>query len=235
MRARDLLLLGFILLFPLVAALLYFALLAGSIWSRPTYILCKSVQFSFPLVYYHWACRRTIRIRPPDSRGLRVGLTVGLVLAAIILGAYYLHYQRLEWMASLSTRLWAKIVEIGAHTPWRFLGLALFLSILHALLEEYYWRWFVHSELSRRLGSWLAILITNLAFTLHHVVVLAVYVPERHFWPHGVLFSLGVTAGGIIWSVLYSYTGSIYSAWCSHAVVDLALMYIGYDLCRGYW
>jgi membrane protease YdiL (CAAX protease family) len=235
MRIRTWIFFGFTLFFPLVAALFYFVFFAGSAWMRPTYIVAKVVQFSFPLVYSHWIARRSISVRAPERRALLIGLLLGVILGAVILGAYYGYYSRQEWMQQVAQEVWIKITEIGVETPLRFLGLALFLSIVHALLEEYYWRWFTYTELSRLLSAWLSALITNVAFTLHHIVVLAVYVPAMYFWPHGVLFSLGVLVGGIIWSLLYRYTGSIYSAWCSHAVVDLALMYIGYDLCRGYW
>jgi membrane protease YdiL (CAAX protease family) len=103
------------------------------------------------------------------------------------------------------------------------------------LLEEYYWRWFVWEQLARRWSSWRAIVIANVGFTLHHIVVLYVYIPAPHFWTDGVLFSAAVLVGGIVWSVLYRYTNSIYSAWVSHAITDGALMFLGYDLCRSYW
>jgi len=235
MRIRTWLFYGFTLFFPFVAALFYFVIFSGSAWMRPSYIAAKVLQFCFPLVYSHWITQRSISIRAPKRRGLLIGLLLGVILDVVILGAYYGYYRRQEWMQQVGQRVWTKIMEIGAETPFRFLGLALFLSIAHALLEEYYWRWFTYTELSRLLSGWFAVLITNVAFTLHHIIVLAVYIPAMHFWPHGALFSLGVLVGGIIWSLLYRYTGSIYSAWCSHVVVDLALMYIGYDLCRGYW
>ena len=229
------LLLGFLLLFPLLAALLYFVLFAGSKWAKPTYIAAKSLQFGFPILYLLLVVREPLRIRPPDKKGILIGLATGMALAIIILTAYHVYYRNLEFLKSASVRIWEKLVEIGANTRMSYFGLGFFLSILHALLEEYYWRWFVWRELTKRWASWPAIFITNTAFTFHHVVVLYVYIPPPDFWTSGMLFSLAVMLGGVVWSVLYRYVGSIYSAWASHAVVDIALMYIGYDLCRSHW
>lgn len=232
---RDLLLLAFILFFPLLAAFLYFVLLAGTGWARPTYIVAKTIQFAFPLLYLHVWQRKSITITPINGRSLLLGLIAGILLSATILVAYYTHYRSQNWVSQSQSQIWNKLAEIGVVRPLDYLGLAIFLSVLHSLLEEYYWRWFVWSELAQRLTQWLAILVTNMAFALHHIVVLYVYIPSPHFWTSGILFSLAVMLGGIVWSILYRYTRSIYSAWLSHALVDGVIMYIGYDLCRSYW
>lgn len=229
------LVLAFILFFPLVAALLYFLILAGTSFARPTYMIAKTIQFGFPLIYLHIWKRKAITVRAPNSSALLLGLVSGLCISTVILIAYFFYYRSLEWMAEAGRRIWDKLQEIGVTHRLSFVGLAFFLSIVHALLEEYYWRWFICNELKTRWPSWLAILITNMAFTLHHIVVLYVYIPAPYFWTSGVLFTLSITIGGIIWSWLYNYTGSIYSPWLSHALVDGVLMYIGYDLCRNYW
>jgi membrane protease YdiL (CAAX protease family) len=46
-------------------------------------------------------------------------------------------------------------------------------------------------------------------------------------------FSLAVGAGGAVWSWLYHRTGSIYSPWISHLIIDAAIMAVGYDLLYG--
>ena len=74
--------------------------------------------------------------------------------------------------------------------------MALFISVFHSLLEEYYWRWFVFGRLERSLPLAAAIGISSLAFMAHHVFVLAYYFPGR-FWSAAVPFSLCVAAGGV--------------------------------------
>ena len=78
-----------------------------------------------------------------------------------------------------------KIEEFSAAAPARYVVLAAFLAVVHSLLEEYYWRWFVFGRLRRLVSSPAAILISSLAFMAHHVVVLGRFFPND-FWPAAV-------------------------------------------------
>jgi membrane protease YdiL (CAAX protease family) len=66
------------------------------------------------------------------------------------------------------------------------------------------------------------------------VIVLAVYLPDQ-FWIAAVPFSLAVAGGGIVWAWLYERTRSLYAPWVSHALIDAALMAIGYAMLAPYW
>ena len=44
------------------------------------------------------------------------------------------------------------------------------------------------------------------------------------------VFSIGVAIGGAAWAWLYSRSGNLYSAWISHAFVDAAIFWVGYDI-----
>jgi membrane protease YdiL (CAAX protease family) len=43
-------------------------------------------------------------------------------------------------------------------------------------------------------------------------------------------FSLCVAFGGAAWAWIYHRSGSIYSVWLSHLLVDAAILVIGYDM-----
>ena len=109
----------------------------------------------------------------------------------------------------------------------------MFYSLIHSLLEEYYWRWFVYGRARHYLGIARANLLSSLAFMAHHVVVINSFLPGEYFWSVTIPLSLCVAVGGVIWSVLYQRSGSLYGAWLSHALVDLAIMICGYDLYFG--
>jgi len=74
-----------------------------------------------------------------------------------------------------------------------------------------------------------AILLSSLAFMLHHVIIMAVYMPSR-FWTGAVPMSLAVGVGGAVWAWLYERTGSIYACWISHLIIDAAIMVVGFDM-----
>jgi membrane protease YdiL (CAAX protease family) len=101
--------------------------------------------------------------------------------------------------------------------------------VIHSLLEEYYWRWFVFGRLRHLLPLAPAVVLSSLAFMAHHVIVLNYYFPG-HFFGLVVPLSLGVAIGGGVWALLYERTGSIYSPWLSHLIVDAAIFGIGWDL-----
>lgn len=112
--------------------------------------------------------------------------------------------------------------------------MALYLSVLHAAFEEYYWRWFVLGRLRRGMPWLPAAAVAAVAFALHHVIVVAAYIPATHAWLLVPLLSLGIALGGLVWSVIYHRTGSVLGAWVAHVLADLGIMFCGYDLCKGY-
>jgi membrane protease YdiL (CAAX protease family) len=80
-----------------------------------------------------------------------------------------------------------------------FVLFGLFLSLLHSLLEEYYWRWFVFGNLHRFWKSkGLAYSVGALAFASHHIVVTTQFFAG----PIGWVFGFAVGIGGAIWSWL---------------------------------
>ena len=42
-----------------------------------------------------------------------------------------------------------------------------------------------------------------------------------------------VAAGGAMWAWLYQRTGTIYSSWISHLLIDAAILIVGYDMVFG--
>jgi membrane protease YdiL (CAAX protease family) len=201
--------------------------------SLSAYSIGKAVQFAFPLLIVWGPERRCLAPNLPSFRGLMPGVAFGLAVgvAVWILYAVFLR----DWLIRIGTqqKVLAKVQECGADTPFKFVLLTVFLAGGHALLEEYYWRWFAFGWLKRSLPVTVAIVLSSLAFMAHHVVVLDAFLPG-HFVSAAVPFSLCVAAGGAAWAWLYHRTGSICSVWLSHLLVDAAIMMVGYDLVFGH-
>lgn len=229
------------MIFPTIMAWSYFVALArpisdgaiGPVEANPLLRLAyggfKIVQFAFPLVYLAWVDPSSLRPPPPRLRGLGVGLGFGLIVAAGI----FLLYQAFlrDWLLTTAAprMIRTKVAELDMATPARYALLALFLSGIHSLLEEYYWRWFVFGRLRRYLPSLAAIVLSSVAFMAHHVIILAVFFPG-HFLMAVVPFSLGVASGGAVWAWWYERSGNLYAVWLSHLLIDAAIMGVGYDL-----
>jgi membrane protease YdiL (CAAX protease family) len=194
----------------------------------------KIVQFALPLLYVWWFEPGRIRLVRPTSRGLALGAGFGLLVGVGAIGLYHFWLRHTPFMADTPRRVYAWLSTINLTTPEAFLGIALFVSIPHSFLEEYYWRWFVFGWLRRYVPEGAAMVVSSLAFMAHHVIILSVYLPGQ-FWTLAVPFSLCVAGGGIVWAWLYDRTGSLYAPWISHLLVDAALMVLGYEMVARFW
>jgi membrane protease YdiL (CAAX protease family) len=226
----------FAMLFPSVAAWLYFVELAtGGGSANPaqqlTYSLGKVVQFGTPVAFLVLIERRRPRLRAPGWSGISLGLAFGLLVAAAMFGLYFGVLRGSPALAKTPAELLRKLQELGFASPAGYLMLATLLALVHSLLEEYYWRWFVFGRLRQYVPWGWAAVLSSLAFMGHHVIVLYVYLPGR-FLTEVVPFSLAIAVGGGVWAWLYERTGTLYPSWLSHALVDAAIFVIGWDLVR---
>jgi uncharacterized protein len=228
------------MLAPSLMTWLYFVVYAGQgEFTRNLYLASKVVLGILPFVWFLWLRRGAA----PDpsvitiSRhwaGFVAGLAFGLVTFAAMLIAYYGMLRGTPALMGTVDILMEKLKDAGVETAAGFLGMAVFLSFLHAAFEEYYWRWFVFGRLRMGIPWLLAAVIAAVAFTLHHVIVLWAYIPPTHAWFLVPLLSLGIGIGGFVWSIIYHRTGSLVGAWVAHVFADLGIMWCGYDLCKGY-
>ena len=205
---------------------------AGNAWVQAAYGAGKVIQFAFPVLFLAFVEPSSLRPGRPHFKGLIWGIAFGLLVGA---GVFVLYWAELRtWLIEIGTaeRIQSKIAEFNCGTPIRYAVLAVFLAVIHSLMEEYYWRWFVFGRLRRLVALSVAVVVSSLAFMAHHVIVLGMFFPN-HFWTAAVPFSLCIAVGGAFWAYLYHRTDSIYSAWISHLLVDLAVLAIGYDLVFG--
>src|SRR5260370_32889068 len=158
-----------------------------------------------------------------------LGLGFGMLVGAGMVVLYFAGLQ--NWLAATgaATMIRLKIEEFNAASPGRYAALASFLAVAHSLLEEYYWRWFVFGRLRRLVSFPAAIGLSSLAFMAHHVIVLGRFFPND-FWSAAAPLSLCIAIGGAFWAWLYDRSGSIYTVWVSHLLVDAAIMAVGSGL-----
>lgn len=201
------------------------------------YAATKIIQFAFPAIWV-WAREGGPPLLGPAKpvrggmgRGLLFSLISGLTIVAVLL---------LSWRAVLAASpaferapaaVAEKVASFGIDSGAKFLVLAAFYSVIHSFLEEYYWRWFAFGRLSRRLPFAAAAVVSALAFTSHHVLVVGHFLGSFGVLTFAV--SLIVTAAGLLWAWLYHRTGHLAGPWLSHALADAGLMWIGYEMWRG--
>ncbi len=223
---------AFALVFPTLLTYAYFVHLAD----RPTglqqvvYTAGKILQFGFPLAWVYCLRRQRLSLEGPSRRGLIEGAVFGVLVVIAMLAMYALVLRPGGFLDGAEDAVRDKLHDMGLDTMRMFLAAALFYSLIHSLLEEYYWRWFVFGELRETISIGLAVIISSLGFAAHHVIVLGIYLGWQS--PLTYLFSLAIAIGGAVWAWIYQRSGTLYGSWLGHLMVDAAIFVIGYDLAR---
>ena len=223
---------------PTLVTWLYFVALRNcpAAVQQTAYGVGKTAQFAFPLVWLlagrlqfvtATAGGREASVRRGVIEGLAFG---GLVTAAIMLG-YHFWLEPAGLLAPAGKAVAEKVTRFGVAGPAGFALMAMFYVLVHSFLEEYYWRWFIFRLMRQLMPPAAAIVLSSLAFTLHHVIVLGAYFGWRS--PATAVFSLAVAVAGAVWAWMYHRSGSLLGPWLSHALADAAIFAVGYGLVRG--
>ena len=202
-----------------VGNFLYFVLLENEIAIQLTYAATKAVMVLAPLTLL--LCGFKIPILTKGGKHVR-SLLWGIGSGAIIFIFILIVYRLFSFV--FAPALFAKIVEVGIQEHYWMVAIG--ISLVHSLLEEYYWRWYIVKGLETYLDFLPSLLIGNVLFTLHHYLILSQFVSL----PLTFLLGTCVGIGGCLWSLMYRKTGSLLGAWISHACADLAIFIVGYLL-----
>ncbi|MEM8944189.1 MAG: type II CAAX endopeptidase family protein [Planctomycetota bacterium] len=231
-RQRDVYAVLFALVLPTFVTLAYF------VWSdgmhaglrQGIYAVAKVVQFLLPIVWVVFVQRQRPRFGFKSRNGLVLGIGFGVAVLVAALGLYHGWLSKSEVFVDGTAAIREKIASLGVGSVWRFAAMGVFYSLVHSLLEEYYWRWFVFDQLKRLISVGGAIAVSSLGFMAHHVLVVG------EFFGYGSpltwLLSAAVAIGGWFWAWLYHRSGSLIGPWLGHLLVDAAIFVIGYEIAK---
>lgn len=227
-QQKNLALLGLILvgIAPTISVVTGFAFKAG-VLAIVVFIFTKVWIFGLP-AFWHLRIDKNVFSRSPAlNGGWAVSAGLGIVMAVVIMLAYVLLGDTL-----VSDEDLIEILDpFGLTTPWKLMLAILFWVFINSVLEEFVFRWFITSKIEQLVsGKWLPILLSAGVFTLHHTIALAFFIdPLGNF-----LASLGVFIGGVIFSWIYIEYRSIWVAWVAHAIADVAVFAIAWQMVVGF-
>jgi len=194
-------------------------ILAPGPLGRALFLAAKVWLLVFPALWYLKVEKGPLSWSPPRLGGLGVGALSGFaILAAIVAGAWLLGARTMD-LAPLR----ATVEEMGLGTPGTYLAAAAGWTLANSLVEEYVYRWFVFRQSEKLFAATWAMLMSAIAFTLHHVIAIGQYLKPTQT----VLASTGVFIGGVVWVRLYSRYRSIWPGWISHVLADIAVFGVG--------
>ena len=215
------------LVLPLIASFFYFVIFPGTAFGNSFYSAIKVFLLVWPFAATLLILRESLRRERPTGpgrwRSLLVGAGFGIAVALLMLAL-----EEFSPMGAILEQNGERIRERvdGLGMLDHFILAALAISIVHAALEEFYWRWFVYGNLRHLVSQPWAHLIAGVGFMSHHVVI------TSQFFPFGFALFLGfcVGIGGAFWSWHYQRYHTLWGPWFSHMIVDFAIFYLGYQL-----
>ena len=225
---RNLALLGLILvaIAPSVSLITGFAFKAG-ILAIFVFIFTKVWIFGLPALWYLRIEKGEKSLSLPENGGWKVSTLLGIGMLIVIFIAYFSIGDKLLRADELTEIL----DSVGLTVAWKFALAIIFWVFINSVLEEYVFRWFITSKIEQLIGGvWIPIFLSAGIFTIHHTIALAFFIdPLGNF-----IASLGVFIGGAIFSWLYMTYRSIWVAWVAHAIADVAIFIIGWNMVIGF-
>jgi len=220
-RSTDTLAAFLSLLVPSLFTFGYFVTVNDPLGARILYGMARVFLICFPVLWTMFVDKKRFPLPRMKSAGVLSGLAVGAIITGTGLGLYFTVFDTLLPVEEVRQK--AALFGLNGSI---YIVYSILIIVGNASLEEYYWRWFNLFKLMNILpGKW-AICVSALGFTLHHIIVLAIYFA----WPYAAGFSLAVFTGGIIFAFLYQRYDNIWSPWICHAAIDAGIMIVGYAM-----
>lgn len=154
-------------------------------------------------------------------QGFLAALGLGVCLYALILGGYLLLRNFIDFSGIVDALSSNAGVNKG-----NFLLVSLYISFVNSLLEEFFFRGFLFSNLKNSASRPFAWWFSSGIFALYHVAMMI-------GWFHPLLLLLviaGLTAGGMIFNYLNEKLNTLFGSWIVHMFANFAINTIGFIL-----
>lgn len=161
------------------------------------------------------------KLLKPDKKGFLIALALGLGVYAVILGAYFAFRNIFDFSA-----LTKSLNETTGVNKSNFIWVAIYISFVNSLLEEFFFRGFSFITLKQYTSRKFAYIFSSLLFALYHIAMMIGW-----FGIPVILISLlGLFAGGMIFNRFDEKNENIYLSWLIHMFANFATNTIGFIL-----
>lgn len=169
-------------------------------------------------------CNKNVDIKSlfkPNKKGMKLAAFLCVPLYVLILGAYLL----LKDVFDFSAVTGALTGNIGVNKN-NFVFVALYISFVNSLLEEFFFRGFSFLTLKKYAPRKLAYIFSALVFALYHIAMMTGWFS---IWVFAIAL-LGLFVGGLIFNYLNEKSDNIYTSWFVHMFANFAINTIGFML-----
>ena len=143
------------------------------------------------------------------------------MIYAVILVAYFMFRNIFDFSALTSS-----LNETTGVNKSNFLWVAIYISFVNSLLEEFFFRGFAFLTLKKVVSKGFAYVFSSMLFALYHIAMMIGW-----FGIPVILISLtGLFVGGLIFDKFDDKYGNIYLSWLVHMFANFSINTIGFIL-----
>tara|TARA_A200000159_G_C7313417_1_gene335667 strand:- start:831 stop:1517 length:687 start_codon:yes stop_codon:yes gene_type:complete len=216
----PILLVGFV---PSISVIFGIKIIENELHSQIFFVICKLWIFIIPTVWFFYVEKNIFSRELPSRKGLEMGTATGLIMSIIIILTWIVFEDSINLEEMIDT-----LNSKGLSNVNLYLMGMIYWIFINSLLEEYVFRWFITTKASVLFGNdSYAIFFSALMFTLHHSLALHFF---GFIWWQTIIASFGLLSAAAIWSWLYLQYRSIWVCWLSHAICDVIVFSIGYQI-----
>ena len=193
---------------------------------QPGYAIKSAIKIIMflliPIVYGLFLKEFNIKnLIKPDKKGLCIALCLGFVIYGVVLGAYWIFKDVFDFSA-----LTGSLNETTGVNKSNFIWVAIYISFVNSLLEEFFFRGFSFITLKKLTSRRFAYVFSSMAFALYHIAMMIGW-----FGLPVILISLaGLFIGGMIFNRFDEKSENIYLSWLIHMFANFATNTIGFIL-----
>lgn len=193
---------------------------------QPGYAIKSAIKIIMflliPIVYGLFLKEFNIKnLMKPDKKGLCIALCLGFVIYGVVLGAYWIFKDVFDFSA-----LTGSLNETTGVNKSNFIWVAIYISFVNSLLEEFFFRGFSFITLKKLTSRRFAYVFSSMAFALYHIAMMIGW-----FGLPVIIISLvGLFIGGMIFNRFDEKRENIYLSWLIHMFANFATNTIGFIL-----
>lgn len=195
------------------------------IW-QPEYFIKSAVKAGlfliFPVLYSVFIGKLGLkRLLKANKKGMKLAIMLCVPTYMLIVGAYILLKDVFDFSAVTS----ALTNNIGV-TKDNFLLVAIYISFINSLLEEFFFRGFAFLSLKKVAGKRKAYIFSAASFSLYHIAIMTGWFSVNMF----LIAIAGLFIGGLILNYMNQKSGNIYTSWFVHMFANFAINTVGFML-----
>jgi len=175
-----------------------------------------------PALYSVWSRDGSFRESlVPGKKGLLVAAAAGMAVYAVVMSAYFAFRNVFDFSALTSS-----LTSTTGVNRENFIWVALYISFVNSLLEEYFFRGYAFLTLKKNVWRKTAYCFSAAMFALYHIAMMIGWFD----WTVIVLALIGLFVGGLIFNWFDEKFGNIYTSWLVHMFANFATNTVGFLL-----